>query len=163
LRIEARNEIKRLQKEIGITSIYVTHDQSEALSLSDRIAVLQNGVAAQIGTSKEIYFKPNNKFVAEFVGHYNLFDKESSADLFKLAINQGEVVAILPEHLSIRKTTEKSNVIIKDILFSGSFVEYILDYQGKIVRVISSIPDQSFVIDENVLLSATAENIQVIS
>lgn len=163
LRIEARNEIKRLQKEIGITSIYVTHDQSEALSLSNEIAVLQNGIAAQIGTPKEIYFKPANKFVAQFVGHYNFFDKESSADLFKHTIKGGEAVAVLPEHLAIHKTTGKSNVLIKDILFSGSFIEHIISYKELIVRVIATTPTQSFVIGENVLLSAATENIQVIS
>jgi iron(III) transport system ATP-binding protein len=162
LRIEARNEIKRLQNEIGITSIYVTHDQSEALSLSDKIAVLQSGIAAQIGTSKEIYFKPANKFVAEFVGHYNLFDKESSADLFKRTIEETAFTAILPEHLSIRKITNPSNVIVKDILFAGSFVEYILQYKENVLRVIATAPDQVFTIGENVLLSAAIENIQTI-
>jgi len=162
LRIEARNEIKRLQNEIGITSIYVTHDQSEALSLSDKIAVLQNGIAAQIGTSKEIYFKPANKFVAEFVGHYNLFDKESSAELFKYPITDNEIAAVLPEHLSIHKTTELSRVIIKDILFAGSFVEYILDHKEVIFRVISTTSDKAFTIGENVAVAATRENIQTI-
>ena len=162
LRIEARNEIKRLQNEIGITSIYVTHDQSEALSLSDKIAVLQNGIAAQIGTSKEIYFKPANKFVAEFVGHYNFFDKESSAELFKYVIKDSEIAAVLPEHLSIHKTMERSSVTIKDILFAGSFVEYILQYKETVLRVISTASDQVFTIGDNVLLSATIEYIQTI-
>jgi len=162
LRIEARNEIKRLQNEIGITSIYVTHDQSEALSLSDKIAVLQNGIAAQIGTSKEIYFKPANKFVAEFVGHYNFFDKESSAELFKYVTKDNEIAAVLPEHLSIHKTMERSSVTIKDILFAGSFVEYILQYKETVLRVISTASDQVFTIGDNVLLSATIEYIQTI-
>ncbi|HMG82698.1 MAG TPA: ABC transporter ATP-binding protein [Ferruginibacter sp.] len=163
LRIEARNEIKRLQNEIGITSIYVTHDQSEALSLSDTIAVLQKGIAAQIGTSKEVYFKPANKFVAEFVGHYNFFDKESSAELFKTTITDAQKTAVLPEHVIIHKTTDHSNALIKDILFAGSFVEYIINYKEMIVRVIGTTPIQSFIIGENILLSAAPENIQVIS
>jgi iron(III) transport system ATP-binding protein len=163
LRIEARNEIKRLQNEIGVTSIYVTHDQSEALSLSDKIAVLQNGLPAQIGSSKEIYFKPANKFVAQFVGHYNFFTPENSAALFNRIITNKETVAILPEHLAIHKTNDRSTVIIKDILFAGSFVEYILNYQEMSLRVLATNPNQSFVIGEGVLLSAANENIQVIS
>jgi len=162
LRIEARNEIKRLQNEIGITSIYVTHDQSEALSLSDKIAVLQSGIAAQIGTSKEIYFKPANKFVAEFVGHYNFFDKENAEELFKYAVKNTEITAVLPEHLSIHKTTERSNVIIKDVLFAGSFVEYILAYKETVFRVISTTSDHTFAVGENVVVSTTRENIQTI-
>jgi iron(III) transport system ATP-binding protein len=162
LRIEARNEIKRLQKEMGITSIYVTHDQSEALSLSDQIAVLQNGIAAQTGTPKEIYFKPVNKFVAQFVGHYNLFDQQYAVELFKYMITAAQTIAILPEHVSIHRTTERSTATIKDILFAGSFVEYIIHYKELIIRAISTNPDQSFVIGEHVLLSASTENIQVI-
>lgn len=162
LRIEARNEIKRLQNEIGITSIYVTHDQSEALSLSDKIAVLQNGIAAQIGTSKEIYFKPANKFVAQFVGHYNFFTKKNAAALFNCTINDKETAAVLPEHLAIHKTNGRSTIIIKDILFAGPFAEYILNYNKTIVRVLATISNQSFVIGEGVLLSAASENIQVI-
>jgi iron(III) transport system ATP-binding protein len=162
LRIEARNEIKRLQNEIGVTSIYVTHDQSEALSLSDEIAVLQNGIAAQIGSSKEIYFKPANKFVAQFVGHYNFFTSDNAAALFNCTIANTEIVAILPEHLAIHKTTDRSIIIIKDILFAGSFVEYILSYEEMTLRVLATNPNQSFEIGEGVLLSAANENIQVI-
>lgn len=162
LRIEARNEIKRLQNEIGITAIYVTHDQSEALSLSDEIAVLQNGIAAQIGTSKEIYFKPTNKFVAQFVGHYNFFSKKNAAALFNCTTNDKETAAVLPEHLAIHKTNDRSTIIIKDILFAGPFAEYILSYNETIVRVLATISNQSFTIGEGVLLSAASENIQVI-
>ena len=162
LRIEARNEIKRLQNEIGITSIYVTHDQSEALSLSDEIAVLQNGITAQIGTSKEIYFKPANKFVAQFVGHYNFFTKKNAAALFNCTINDKETAAVLPEHLAIHKTNGRSTIIIKDILFAGPFAEYIVSYDETIVRVLATISNQSFAIGEGILLSAATENIQVI-
>ena len=67
LRLEARSEIKRLQREAGITSVYVTHDQGEALALSDRIAVMNKGVIQQVGTPQELYNKPVNSFVAAFV------------------------------------------------------------------------------------------------
>src|SRR3954447_19998698 len=68
LRERMRFELKRLQQELGVTSIYVTHDQSEALALSHRIAVMKEGRIAQIGTPREIYEQPRNNFVAEFVG-----------------------------------------------------------------------------------------------
>jgi iron(III) transport system ATP-binding protein len=73
LREEMRKELKRLQKQIGITTIYVTHDQIEALELSDQIAVLNHGRIVQIGPPRELYFRPNNAFVAEFIGSTNLF------------------------------------------------------------------------------------------
>jgi len=72
LRVEMRKELKRLQREIGITTIYVTHDQSEALELSDQIAVMNLGRVVQMGSPHEIYFRPRDKFVASFVGSTNL-------------------------------------------------------------------------------------------
>jgi iron(III) transport system ATP-binding protein len=72
LREQMRSELRRLQKEVGITTVYVTHDQSEALALSDRIAVMRDGRIAQIGTPHQIYLQPDNAFVATFVGRSNL-------------------------------------------------------------------------------------------
>ncbi len=71
LRKEMQLELKKLQREVGITFIYVTHDQEEALTMSDRIAVMSNGVTLQIGTANEIYERPNCKFVADFIGETN--------------------------------------------------------------------------------------------
>lgn len=72
LRERMRLELKRVQREVGVTSIYVTHDQAEALALSDRIAILQAGRIEQEGTPQDIYARPASRFVAEFVGHTNL-------------------------------------------------------------------------------------------
>lgn len=72
LRIEMRNAIKRIQQQIGITTVYVTHDQEEALAVSDRIAVMNNGVIQQTGTPQEIYQRPSNRFVATFIGLSNI-------------------------------------------------------------------------------------------
>jgi iron(III) transport system ATP-binding protein len=74
LRVEMRNAIKGIQKEIGITTVYVTHDQEEALAVSDRIAVMNGGVIQQIGSPKEIYKRPENIFVATFIGFSNIFE-----------------------------------------------------------------------------------------
>ncbi|WP_232696800.1 ABC transporter ATP-binding protein [Brevibacillus daliensis] len=74
LREETRYEIKRLQLELGITTIYVTHDQAEAMSMSDRIMVMQSGEVQQIGTPHEIYNKPANRFVASFIGETNIWE-----------------------------------------------------------------------------------------
>lgn len=72
LREQMRNELRRLQKEVGVTAIYVTHDQSEALALSDRIAIMSNGRIVQIGAPRQIYDQPIDSFVASFVGRSNL-------------------------------------------------------------------------------------------
>ena len=71
LRVSMRTEIRRIQQEVGITAIYVTHDQSEAMALSDNIIVMDKGVVAQMGTPQEIYYHPVNEFVADFIGEAN--------------------------------------------------------------------------------------------
>lgn len=74
LRDRLRGELNRLLRALGITTIYVTHDQSEAMELGDRVVVMQKGVIAQIGTPREIYFTPNSRFVAEFIGAANIVE-----------------------------------------------------------------------------------------
>lgn len=74
LREETRLEIKKLQMELGITTIYVTHDQAEAMAMSDRIMVIQGGVVQQIGSPEEIYNRPVNRFVSTFIGETNLWE-----------------------------------------------------------------------------------------
>ena len=71
LRVSMRTEIRRIQQEAGITAIYVTHDQSEAMALSDQIIIMEKGVVSQIGTPQEIYYHPANEFVADFIGEAN--------------------------------------------------------------------------------------------
>ncbi|RAP28660.1 ABC transporter ATP-binding protein [Brevibacillus laterosporus] len=88
LREETRLEIKRLQVELGITTIYVTHDQAEAMAMSDRIMVMQSGEVQQIGTPDDIYNRPSNRFVASFIGETNLWE--------------GEVVQIDGEEVSVQ-------------------------------------------------------------
>ena len=71
LRVTMRTEIRRIQQEVGITAIYVTHDQSEAMALSDRIIIMRSGVVEQVGSPQEIYYHPVNEFVADFIGEAN--------------------------------------------------------------------------------------------
>ena len=71
LRVSMRTEIRRIQQEAGITAIYVTHDQSEAMALSDKIIIMEKGVVTQIGTPQDVYYHPTNEFVADFIGEAN--------------------------------------------------------------------------------------------
>ena len=93
LRVQMRTVIKKLQRRLGITTIYVTHDQEEALAISDRIAVMKDGVIMQIGTPNEIYAKPQNPFVAGFIGTSNFLDCDVSGG--KVTI-QGEQTLEIP-------------------------------------------------------------------
>lgn len=85
VRQELRLELKRLQRETGLTLVYVTHDQEEALALSDRIALMHQGRIAQIGSPREIYFRPANRFVADFIGRSNLLEGRFDAEGVTLA------------------------------------------------------------------------------
>ena len=89
LRVTMRTEIRRIQQEVGITAIYVTHDQSEAMALSDNIIIMNKGVVAQMGTPQEIYYHPVNEFVADFIGEANFLKGKMtgrSGDLVTLDI-----------------------------------------------------------------------------
>jgi iron(III) transport system ATP-binding protein len=119
LRESLRYELKRLQREIGITSIYVTHDQIEALALSTKIAVMNSGQVVQLGKPREIYENPNNKFVAEFIGTSNFLSgkvQQRRGDQYEIATSGGSlsltsqadvapghevVVSIRPEALTL--------------------------------------------------------------
>jgi putative spermidine/putrescine transport system ATP-binding protein len=96
LRTELRTELRRLHQELGLTTIYVTHDQSEALSLADRLVVMRNGVHLQIGTPAMVYTEPADAFVAAFMGYRNVIParRRSSSD--------GEVIVELADGVSLR-------------------------------------------------------------
>ena len=102
LRVQMRSVIKKLQRRLGITTIYVTHDQEEALAISDRIAVMKDGVIMQIGTPNEIYAKPQNPFVAGFIGVSNLLDRDT------VAANAGAASVKIKNKLDIKVNVKKA-------------------------------------------------------
>lgn len=88
LRLQMHEELRRLQRTLGNTFVFVTHDQGEAMAMSDRIAVMNAGVIVQLGTPEEIYERPQSRFVAQFVGHTNIFDgKVEKVEGGKVSIN----------------------------------------------------------------------------
>ena len=140
LRLEMRQEITRIQKELEITTLYVTHDQEEALSISDRIAVQRGGVIQQVGAPREIYKNPKNVFIADFIGHCTFIPGSIIAinDYLKVVTDAGIVIkayksfnfvvgdkvicAIRPENFLIDKPKKNYNTIeceIETILFLG--------------------------------------------
>jgi iron(III) transport system ATP-binding protein len=145
LRLETRAEIKRLQREVGITTIYVTHDQSEALALSDRIAILNKGIVQQVGTPDELYFHPCNAFTASFIGHANLFSSDTCKEYFDITtVDAQEMLAVLPEEIVLSAESGKAKGRIIDKQFSGSNIEYTIDFAGQLVKVIHSSSDKRF-------------------
>ena len=106
LRVSMRTEIRRIQQEVGITAIYVTHDQSEAMALSDKIIIMNKGVVAQMGTPQEIYYHPVNEFVADFIGEANFLKGKMTAKdgaLAELDIEGNPLKVEAAEHMEVGK------------------------------------------------------------
>lgn len=139
-----------LQKSLGITFIYVTHDQEEALTMSDRIVVMNKGKFEQIGTAREIYEHPKTKFVADFIGESNIFEAgvvENEDGIVKLVMENGHVqangkdfikdeivyICIRPENVHI-STTPAENFTLKGYVTDQIFV-------GNAVKTVVSLPN----------------------
>jgi thiamine transport system ATP-binding protein len=104
LRESLRRQVKRIQGELGITTIYVTHDQEEALSISDRLAVMNDGTVEQVGTPRDVYRRPATRFVAEFVGDNNVFEGTVEAldgDVATVDVGEATVRLALPRSRSV--------------------------------------------------------------
>ncbi len=147
LRKQMQIELKRLQKKLGITFIYVTHDQEEALTMSDRIAVMRDGSIEQLDAPAEIYEHPKTKFVAGFIGESNLFDGkvinvegslltiETAAGVIcacgeDFMVGEEMHVAIRPEYLETSAApVEGFDMVgtVKDFIYQGSVVKTTLD------------------------------------
>lgn len=146
LRKQMQLELKRLQKKLEITFIYVTHDQEEALSMSDRIVVMNDGVLQQVGTPREIYEKPATRFVASFIGETNLFDgivHKIDGDKISVSIEsgiitgkgegfkEGEMVAVSvrPERMLYSITPVEGFTVaakVKEQIYVGSVLKVIV-------------------------------------
>lgn len=151
VRKSMQHELKRLHNELGITFILVTHDQEEALTLSDKVVVMSEGEIQQVGTPMEIYDKPKNSWVANFIGKANIFDGkylnsnsisinnskfkiDSKDDNFKK--NQKIKALIRPEDFDIvKKDLGNINVKIKEIIYKGLLWELICDWNGKVINI----------------------------
>jgi len=117
LREEMQVELKRIQREAGITFIFVTHDQEEAMRMSDRIAVFNEGAIEQIGTPQEVYEKPQTKFVASFLGVSNVFSGESAKEIF----GSSTMVNIRPERIKLVSANTKPKADERGVV--GTIIE----------------------------------------
>lgn len=150
LRKQMQLELKRLQKKLNITFIYVTHDQEEALTMSDRIAVMHDGIMDQIATPTEIYEHPSTKFVATFIGETNIFDgyiKEIDGDSMVIGMENGDVPGRCEgfekkEFISVSVRPEKMNFSpepVEGFTLAACVKEYV--YAGSVVKCIAALPN----------------------
>lgn len=149
LRKQMQFELKRLQKKLGITFVYVTHDQEEALTMSDRIAIMYGGDLEQIGTPKEIYERPKSKFVADFIGESNIFygvANKNGDDVLKVKLESGEVLALDSQvkdneiiYVLVRPENIKlSTVMVDGFTLVGKVKEHV--YIGNVNKTIIVLP-----------------------
>lgn len=155
MREEMRVEIKKIQKATGITAIFVTHDQEEALSMSDRVVVMHQGIADQVGTPFEIYNRPTTRFVAQFVGTLNLLDA-TVLDSASGQVRVGEVQVALKRALP---STAKDKISLalrpeavgfgrregRDVVLSGTVAE--VHFLGSVIRMRVEVAGQSVSLD----------------
>ena len=185
LREQMRVELKRLQQETGVTAVYVTHDQAEALAISDRIAVMNEGRIVQIGAPKEIYGRPASEFVANFIGRTNLMrgvlTRDAAAEtIAPVSTDMGELLCffpkpaaahdkvslvIRPEHIAIRKVNgvePRENDVnrlaghVTREIYLGEIVEYLVQVGGGEILVRTSLGPVSK--GDAVILSFAAEH-----
>ena len=147
LRKQMQVELKRLQKKLGITFVYVTHDQEEALTMSDRIAVMNEGIIEQLASPMEIYDRPLTKFVAGFIGESNIFDGKvtgSANGIIEVETHAGTVrvkgegfekgeaihVSIRPEYIKVSRDNAEGFDLrgtVKDFIYMGTVVKTSVD------------------------------------
>lgn len=145
LRKDMQKELKAIQKRLGITFIYVTHDQEEALSMSDRVVVMDKGKIQQIGTPEDIYNEPVNAFVADFIGESNIVDAVMIKDYYVrisgvvfdcldkgFEPNEKVEAVIRPEDIKIHELGTKDTLPgkVTDVVFKGTFYETFVDVGG---------------------------------
>jgi iron(III) transport system ATP-binding protein len=179
LRAEMRLELRELQRQLGITSVYVTHDQEEALAISDRVIVMNVGAIEQIGTPEQIYNRPRNRFVADFVGSANLIrgrvgEALAAAGTLEFVAEGGQLLHATAAHCPRGNETEvavrtayieigKGNSVnqlpgtVRRRMFHGDFVQYVVDCP--LGQMIVRHPPTNLVAEgEGVNLSFSAEH-----
>ena len=163
LRKEMQKELKKIQKEVGITFIFVTHDQEEALTMSDKIVVMKEGEIQQIGSPTDIYNEPANRYVANFIGASNIVDgimvedrkvifedKQFECVDFGFAPNERVDVVIRPEDLDIVEPSKgKLKGIVKSVLFKGVHYETVVETKaGTSIKVKMTVDEDKPVVNE---------------
>ena len=160
LREEMRTEIRRIQKTLNITSVYVTHDQIEAMTLSDKIVVMNQGIIEQVGNPVEIYRFPNSKFVANFIGRANFIDgkvisknatelvaevmgKKIQLACSKYSFSAGDAINLIvrPEMMRIKKSGEMFEGIIRRSVYLGDCIEYDIEVGGNLLTGTENDPN----------------------
>jgi iron(III) transport system ATP-binding protein len=159
LREQMRGEIRRIQKMLGITSVYVTHDQVEAMTISDRVVVMNEGRIDQVGTPTEIYRHPQTRFIADFIGRANFItgivksqqDGQLDVDFFghTMTVHAAEsqyatgaevTVVVRPEMMELNPSVAHVEGVVRTASYLGNVTEYEVEVAGQILALVESDP-----------------------
>jgi len=186
VRVRVRAELKKIQRDLGITAIHVTHDQEEALAVGDKIVVMNKGKVTQIGTPTEIYFKPKTRFVADFIGTINLLKATVAKttakevllsvgpDKILLACVSPEVVlrdgqevilSIRPENVELggEKPAREGNLLrgeVKDTIFMGAVTRYFVQAGG--IELIADVQGSDVPLKGSVYVSMDSSKLHIL-
>ncbi len=181
LRVQMRHEIRNLQREVGITSLFVTHDQEEAMTIADRIVVMNNGRIEQVGAPSEIYDFPRTRFVANFIGVANLISGRMADGRFRsskglqLAVSAGDipqadgqiVLSIRPEKIDIRPATSETGIsgTVVRATKLGGLIEYFVELSSGdtiLVQKLDRSSSDHLKVSENIRLYWSAEDARLL-
>lgn len=183
LKRQMQVELKKIQKKLGITFIYVTHDQDEALTMSDRIVIINKGIIEQNDTPKNIYKYPTTTFVADFIGESNIFEgyvMSKIDDLVYIKINDdvtltikdsGEyklketlTLMIRPEDIKISENSLKDGIkgIVEDVIYDGAITKLVIDVNNKLKIKVTTFDDHTYDEGETVYLKPLKDTVIVI-
>ncbi len=180
LRLQLRGEIKRICAEINLTTVYVTHDQKEALSLADDLVVLRDGRIEQLGDPKQVYQHPRNAFVAEFMGETNLMggtvktsnangcEIETAAGVLRSSCSKTVVgarvaLSIRPESLTIVDGPSSIGGVCKSSLYLGEMSQHQIETPAGILKVLEIDPRQNTRVGQELWLHARPESVVVLA
>ncbi len=182
LRVQMRAELSRLQRQLAITTVYVTHDQEEAMAISDRIAVMRQGVIAQVGTAEELYRTPRSAFVAQFIGRVNLVESRVlgatgdrvAVDLWGASLSvatddayapgQRLFLVLRPESLTLVPESAKASEgevvvpgVVRSRMYLGEKVEYAVEVAGTLLEAVTYDPARRRLFDVGTRVGVSCE------
>ncbi|MDC3162392.1 ABC transporter ATP-binding protein [Candidatus Pelagibacter sp.] len=181
LRRQVREDIREIQQKLGVTTIYVTHDQEEALAISDKVIVMNNAVIAQQGSPKELYNFPKTKFVANFIGDANVVKAEiinQNNDTYEIQLGEMKInieskqklessvsVSIRPEKINISNNHEENSIYasVNNASFVGNSYQYIVNSKVGKIYVVSSDTNEIFKVGENVYLKFDEKELRLLN
>jgi len=181
LRRQVREDIREIQQKLGVTTIYVTHDQEEALAISDKVIVMNNAVIAQQGSPKELYNFPKTKFVANFIGDANVVKAEiinQNNNIYEIQLAEMKInikseqklessvsVSLRPEKITILKNPEENSIYasVNNASFVGNSYQYIVNSKVGKIYIVSSDTNEIFNVGENVYLKFDEKELRLLN